>query len=345
MAARKLNTGQAHRFRLWPTDGVVASDPNLTVTWPTGALTYRLDLAREPDTVTAISTDRRVLTVTWGASGSPVVLASPDSPAAAMLYGVGTVEASVRVVRAVSSGGGSGTVELAEPLPHPVTVSASTLTLHWHERSVVIASGDVGTVATRNVRWSVDYTAYVQGIAVDYRRDRDVLHIVAMAFATGLSDADVLAAFPDLRSRPMGQGSWRAQRDAALDDLVLLVRSRIAPRVEDVLPGSQFARAHAYLTAAAIVDGTSSAGADRSDLAAYYRARAVESVDQVLALVDWADLDGDGVVDTGVTAIGAATGRATAGIGSTFTDLSVVRYETDPSAPYEVTRTRVTDDR
>jgi hypothetical protein len=128
-------------------------------------------------------------------------------------------------------------------------------------------------------------------------------------------------------------------------DLVLLVRSRIAPRVEDVLPGSQFSRAHAYLTAAAIVDGTSSAGADRSDLATYYRARAVESIDQVLALVDWADLDGDGVVDTGETAIGAATGRATAGIGSTLTDLSVVRYETDPSAPYEVTRTRVTDDR
>jgi hypothetical protein len=203
----------------------------------------------------------------------------------------------------------------------------------------------VGTTVARGVRWSVDYQGAVQGITTEYRRDRDVLHIVAMAFSTRLSDADVLSAFPDLRSRPMGQGSWRAQRDAALDDLILLVRSRIAPRVEDVLPGAQFQRAHAYLTAAAIVDGTSSGGADRSDLAAYYRARAIESIDAVLALVDWTDLDGDGVVDTGETAVGAATGRATAGIGSTFTNLSVVRYETDPSAPYEVTRTRVTDDR
>lgn len=344
MTARKLTTGMAHRFRWGASDGVVSSDPTLTVTWPTGALTYTLDLAREPDTVTAISTDRRTLTLTWGGSGTPVILASPDSPASASLYGVGTVEASVRVVRLVTTGALSGTVELAEPLPHPVAVSASTLTLHWHERSALIPSIDVGATPARNVRWSVDYAAYTQGIATEHRRDRDVLHIVAMVFATGLSDADVLAAFPDLRSRPMGQGSWRAQRDAAHDDLVLLVRQRIAPRVEDVLPGAQFRRAHAYLTAAAIVDGASSGGADRSELAAYYRARAVETVDAVLALVDWADLDGDGVVDTGETATGAATGRATAAIGSTLTDASVVAYEAD-GAPYEVTRLRVTDDR
>jgi hypothetical protein len=45
MAARKLNTGQAHRFRWWPPDGVIASSPILTVMWPTGATTYTLALA------------------------------------------------------------------------------------------------------------------------------------------------------------------------------------------------------------------------------------------------------------------------------------------------------------
>jgi hypothetical protein len=345
MAARKLTLGLAHRWRWWPPDGVVASDPTLSVAWPAGATTYTLGLAREPDTVTSISADRRVLTVTWGASGSAVVLASPDAPAAAMLVGIGTVEAAVRVVRAVTSAGGVGTVELAEPLPHPVTVSASPLTLHWHERSVLIPSVDMPAVPTRGIRWTVDYSAAVQGITVDYRRDRDVLHVVAMAFATHLSDADVLATFPDLRSRPQGSGSWRAQREASHDDLVALVRHRIAPRVEDVLPGGAFRRAHAYLTAAAIVEGTSAGGADRTDLAAYYRAQAVAHIDAQLALVDWSDVDGDGVVDAGETGVGATVSRATAGLASTLTDRSVVLYETDPAAPYEVPRRRVTEER
>ena len=56
---------------------------------------------------------------------------------------------------------------------------------------------------------------------------------------------DLLGYVPDLRARPQGQGSWKLQRDGALDELVGLIKKRIAPRHEDVLPGRQFVRAHA----------------------------------------------------------------------------------------------------
>lgn len=322
MRPRKLITSTAHRFRWWPpTDGVVASDPTLTVSWPAGSQAYTLALARESDTVTAISADRRTLSVTWGASGSPTVLASPDEPAAAQLVGVGVVDTPVRVVRtAQNSSSGTGTVDLADPLPHPVLVSS--LVLHWHERSVVISSAHVPAVTTDGVRWSVPYTASLGGITVAYGRDMGVLRVVAMPFATGLTDARLLGLLPDLRTRPTGQSSWASQREAALDDLVVRIRSRIAPRIEDVLPGRDYELPHAYLTGALIAEAQG-----RADAADRLRALAEEDIARRLALVDWMDLDRDGVVDAGETDTGAS-GSLASGIGSTLTSTSIIpRYD------------------
>lgn len=323
MRPRKLITSTAHRFRWWPpTDGVVSSDPTLTISWPAGVQTYTLALARESDTVTAISADRRTLTVTWGSSGSPTVLASPDEPAAAQLVGVGVVDVPVRVVRVVTaaSNGLSGTVDLADPLPHPILVSS--LALHWHERSALVNSAHVPAVTTDGVRWSVPYTASLGGVSVAYGRDMGVLRVVAMPFATGLTDARLLGLLPDLRARPTGQSSWASQREAALDDLVVRIRSRIAPRIEDVLPGRDYELPHAYLTGALIAEAQG-----RADAADRLRVLADEDIARRLALVDWMDLDRDGVVDAGETDTGAS-GSLAAGIGSTLTSASIIpRYD------------------
>ena len=70
MPARKLLTGLAHVFRWSNADGLLASNPTLTVDWPAGPQAYSLTLSRQFDVVTAISADRRTLTATWGGSGS-----------------------------------------------------------------------------------------------------------------------------------------------------------------------------------------------------------------------------------------------------------------------------------
>lgn len=344
MPARKLAIGLAHVFHWTNADGLLPANPLLAVDWPTGALSYPLTLSRQVDSVTAISADRRTLTATWGASGSPTAAISGDQPAAVVLQAIGIVGASLRVVRVVSNDGITGTLELAEPVPHHVTLLP--VNLHWLQFTALIPSVDLPATPTRNIRWTVDYEVR-DAFSIEtlqYLRDRDVLHVVAMAFATGLTDAQLLEVVPDLKARPSGQGSWRAQREAALDELIGILRKRIAPRVEDVLPGRAFANAHAYLTAARILDGRLSAGPDLTTQATYLRGLAVEMVEQQLALIDWQDLNINGEVDSGETGAGARTSAVLSSIASTYTMPSAIDY-VDDGAPFPVQRVRITDDR
>ena len=114
MPARKLLTGLSHVFRWSNADGVLNSNPTLTVDWPAGAQSYSLTLSRQVDQVTALSADRRTLTVTWGGSGSPTTAISGDQPAPVVLQSIGLVGAALRVVRVVTDDGTEGTLELAE---------------------------------------------------------------------------------------------------------------------------------------------------------------------------------------------------------------------------------------
>ena len=220
MPARKLAIGLAHVFHWTNGDGLLPANPLLTVDWPAGALSYPLTLSRQVDSVTAISADRRTLTATWGASGSPTSAISGDQPAAVVLQAIGIVGASLRVVRVVTNDGITGTLELAEPVPHHVTLLP--VNLHWLQFTALIPSVDLPATPTRSIRWTIDYEVR-DAFSIEtlqYLRDRDVLHVVAMAFATGLTDAQLLEVVPDLKARPSGQGSWRAQREAALEALV-----------------------------------------------------------------------------------------------------------------------------
>ena len=97
MPARKLLTGLAHVFRWSNADGLLASNPTLTVDWPAGPQAYSLTLSRQFDVVTAISADRRTLTATWGGSGSPQMAISGDQPAPVVLQSIGLVGAALRV--------------------------------------------------------------------------------------------------------------------------------------------------------------------------------------------------------------------------------------------------------
>ena len=138
MPARKLLTGLSHVFRWSNADGVLASNPTLTIDWPAGAQSYSLTLSRQVDQVTALSADRRTLTVTWGGSGSPTTAISGDQPAPVVLQSIGLVGASLRVVRVVTDDGIEGTLELAEPVPHQVAFTVNPANLHWLQRQATI---------------------------------------------------------------------------------------------------------------------------------------------------------------------------------------------------------------
>ena len=346
MTARKLLTGLDHVWRWTNPDGVLVANPTLTIDWPAGVQTYSLTQSRQVDQVTAISTDRRTLTVTWGLSGSPTTAFSGDQPAAVVLQSIGLVGASLRVVRVVTDDGIEGTLELAEPVPHPVAFNVNPANLHWLQRQAGISSAHIGSTPSRNIRWTIDYETIdaFNAEPLAYDRDRDVLHVVAMEFATRLSDAELLGYVPDLRARPAGQGSWKLQRDAALDELVGHIKRRISPRHEDVLPGRQFARTHAYLAAAVILDGTSMGGQDRTALATYYRERASQELDNVLSLVDWQDLNLNGEVEP--EEIDAASSQQLARqVGTTLTNTAIIGFPTDPEPPATIELARVTDQR
>ena len=333
-------------WRWAPTDGTLVSGPSVTIDWPAGSQTYPLAPARQVDTVTAISADRRTLTATWGLSGSPTTAISGDQPGAVVLSSRGLIGASLRVVRIVSDDGITGTLELAEPVPHPVALGVNPAILHWLQWQTTIPALDIGSTPRRNIRWTIDYETIdaFNTEPLAYARDRDILHIVAMEFATGLGDAELLGYVPDLRARPVGQGSWKMQRDAALDELIGHIRKRIAPRVEDVLPGRNYSRAHAYLAAALILDGTSMGGQDRTALATYYRGLAVEELERQLALVDWTDINRDGEPQPEEELV-ASSQQLSRQVGSTLVQPGIVAFMPDPEPPTPIELARVTSQR
>ena len=86
--------------------------------WPAGSQTYTLARRRD-DTITALSTDRRRLTLAWSDDGAPADLLA-GNPMPAHVSRDSLAQIPVRVVRLVSLGTGNGVVELADALPQAV---------------------------------------------------------------------------------------------------------------------------------------------------------------------------------------------------------------------------------
>lgn len=280
-------------------------DPELTIRHPalgntTLALSGLVSGAAER-TITAVAADRRTLTMSGtvaiysGASGSPLGTAFFITPSDGVF--------DVEVRRASGS-----TITLAEPLPAPVTVNSTTSgVLQWAAWSALVPASYLATPAV-NVPWHVmARTQFGSGIGNFGLIDEGLVHFVRQPFRTGLTSKHLLQAFPGLAGRvPRRQGSFDAQIDVALAELIHRLRANLAPRglTEDDVGGHRLRLVHSRLALAVIYDET------QPEKAAELRDAALGPVNEKTGrraggLVDealrdlWVDADADGVVNDG----------------------------------------------
>lgn len=311
---RKLVAGVDGYFWWAPQSGRIDAVPTLSVQWPAGTQAYGMVEGRAEDEITAISADRRTLTVTWGADGPPTDLLAEVSPVVIRSDTGGAVIAA-RIQRVLTDTGAAGTLALAEPLPHAVAIVSGCL-LDWLLFYAVIPAGHIGTSALRHVRWSLAHGPQIGGVIPSIARAQGLLHVVKAAFDTGLSDGALVALIPALAQMvPAGQSTWGLQRRIAEEQLVSEIRGRLpAGSYEDDVAGPQFLLAHAYLSAALAQDGRAAMGVEGAQAGAdAMRARAADEIDRCFRRLSWVDADRDGVVDESETDIAQ---RSLAGLGA-----------------------------
>lgn len=333
---RKLTMGKSYDFA-WapPTADYLVSTAQLSIHWAAGTQTYTLT-ARTGDTVTAISADRRRITVEWGVDGALASLVG-GQPQPAWLSFAGRAQIPVRVVRVVSldtSPPEGGVLELAEPLPVNADAGGA---LEWLTMTTQVSSAHLPSTMTRAIRWSVLYTPVRFGVTGNDVVDHGTLAVVRAPFATGLTDAYLAGVAPwTANARPPGQTTWTPQIEAGLDRLCGMVVPELpTDRWEDHLTGGPWLRAHALATLLGIMEGQQAAGQDRS--AAIERAdlELAAEVKRRLARLEWLD-DGDGTVESGETGLLAGGVEARCHVG----DSSVVDLSDDVNTPDVVWRPR-----
>ena len=136
---REYVTSQTAVFRWAPPDGLsVASSATISIALASGAVGGALT-RRAADTIAAVSTDRRRLTLTWGADG--VLIPDEVQPGLwAYIDDGAKAQIPVRIHHLVSDSGASGVVELAESLPHDVGTGGSFTVQLWQRSFAAPAS-------------------------------------------------------------------------------------------------------------------------------------------------------------------------------------------------------------
>lgn len=338
---QKVRIGEDFLFQVRPAQPLaVGLTCSLAVAWPAGAETYTL-ARRTDDTITALSTDRRRLTLTWGNDGAPADLLA-GNPMAAHLSRDSFAQIPVRVVRVVSLGSGNGVVELADALPqsvNPVGGYVEYLTV-----SCTIPAADVPTSPVRPVAWRMTYTPWVGGASTPQRAEAGVLAVVRDRFETGLTDAAALTHASWLRQSLTAAtptlAPWIESAEGLLVSSIRAHRQMPADAWEDALSGRQFLRAHCLAVEVVVCDDLIARGVDRTARREQAAADMVAELDRVFSRLEWVDADGDGVVDTGEGAAAAFVPTASSGTSNT----ALVTFD-DPAEAVELSRYQVGCDR
>ena len=304
MTARRYSAGNDFSF-VWtpPLANARATSASLSIYYAAGTQTVSLT-QRAPDEISAISSDRKSLTLTTTGTdfAIPGIL-----PVPAMVAFGPKSHVDVRVMRMVSQSEATFVVELSEPLPHTIATGGA---LAWQVWSATRAAP---ATIQGPVRYAVSWEGVVDGLtAPDPIVDEGLLYIVRAPFSTGLTSARLVASSPWLAQHvPPGQSSWAPQIEIAQDTLIQRVVA-ILPEgrtIQDVA-GGQFRNAHAMETRLLVMRGLQEAGANRRDQIEQLERDIAAELDRIgKAGVDWVDTDGDGVVDAGETNV--TPGRVT----------------------------------
>lgn len=339
---RKLRIGSPYLFQWRPerTDAVPTS-ATLSILWAAGTQTYSLTV-RANDIVTAISTDRKRLTLEFEFSSTGILADLLDgNPLPAHFSNDSYGQIPVMVTRLVSSVNNpgvtpdTGVVELADPLP----AATAGGYIKWLTGSATVSSAHIGSSPIRPVKWTVAYTPKIGGETGAARVETGVLAVVRDVFSTGLVDASLSVVAPWLRgaiapSMP-GLGNYIA---AGEDLLISLIRPRLPSGTwEDSVAGGQFHRAHALATQISVCDDLAGRGVARNDLRAQLALDLKSELDGCFARLEWVDINGDGLA----TADEGAT-RTAQPILSHVTNANIMDFSDDPTTPDTFDRFRVT---
>ena len=303
----------------WVSPGPLAQDllapltpPNLlpvtlTVEMPAGPVVLPLVGQTVPTVVSAVSDDRRELTLAqlpvipqgWAGRNGDAWLVTPRQAL------------PCRVVDVVAGGTfivPTQEVTLSDPLPRDVSVSGAYLVLSRRE---VVLPGTVTGALVRDVLWRVDYhtrDGWGSTLSAVPRSETGLLHVVAQPFDPGVTSQDLTSYLRGIASASSsGEQGWEAQLSGALADLALHVRFHLMDRglTEDDFPAPQRLRDVLLdLAGARILDLTEPEQSDR------LRARALERLEMVMRALPWVDQDQDGQVDPGeVAQVGGSWAR------------------------------------
>lgn len=302
---RVVIIGEDHLWIWGPPSGGAVIDPvdprTLTISWPWGSQSYELSLIRPSDRVTAVSADRRRLTVAWGSElvpgGAPSALSQVPEPA--VLVDGARAQMPVTVSRVEDLGEGVGTVHLAEALPMPLTPGAAEL--HWPTRAATIPAADVGTSRVRQVMWRVDYSPSVDGSIRPLRSEVGTLAVARMRFDTGLTDAQVATEWPSLGQPPAGQAGWERMRLAALTTLEsrIITAGILRDAGIDDVHGAQLVRLHSLLTVQQILTDRHIGGRDQGPALQLVAGMIDAEQNSAFGSLAWVDVNGDGLPNAG----------------------------------------------
>jgi hypothetical protein len=273
----KTVTGQTRVYE-WVAPGPLSGSAVMTV----GSSTpVTLTQTRANATVSAIANDRRTLTVDSQAT------ALQADQLKAYLVTDGDSIYSVTVVRMVGT-----TAILAEPLPREVDMSETAeLVFGMHYGTIPSVITNTSGYYPIQVSYTLD-----MGQQTQTKLEKGLLKVTPRPFDTGLSHDELVGQFPQLADMlPRRQSSFQAQIEAALAEVVLVVRDHLKDEPEvtedEVFNAGSFLNAHAYCTAARVYEMV-----NQLDNANLMRQRCQELMDislRSLAL----DRDGDNVVD------------------------------------------------
>lgn len=338
----KVRIGDDHLFQVNPALPLAAGRTcTLTIAWAAGSQTYSL-ARRTDDAISALSTDRRRLTLTWGGDGAPADLLA-GNPMAAHVTRDAFAQIPVRVVRVVSLGDDSGVVELADALPQAVNPVGGSV--EWLTVSTTIPAAHVPTSPVRPVAWRMTYTPWLGGAAIPERTESGVLAVVRERFATGLTDASALSLAPWLRtsitSATPTLADWIAGAESLLVSSIRAHKAMPTGAWEDDLQGRQFLRAHALAVEVVVCDDLIARGVDRTARREQAAADLAAELDRAFTRLEWVDVNGDGIIDEGESG-GASTFSPCAASGTS--NASLVTFD-DPTEAVKLQRVTVGSDR
>ena len=315
MSEYKLTIGQAALLDWTPSAPGYTSTitpPSLVVAHPAGAVTVPMTPVRVLGVVSAISADRRQVTL----SGVPALLSSgvgiTGRYGSVWLQFGARHQGSARVLRIVSD----TVLELADPVPSTIPTTPTvgeSWEVHWLAHTASLTSLQVGVTPYRSVAWTITANYNVgPALAVRTAVERGILHLVRAQFSTGLTADGFRARYPVIARMLAPADDLSDVIDRSLWELIDALRGGVSGDLpiaplpsgthEDMLAGRQFMSAHEWLTVTAVYEAQAAQGRDGAFvLADASRLRAHDRLRSEMSRITWIDANDDGIVDVGET--------------------------------------------